>query len=259
MTKDDSGQFLLLTSIVVAVGLVVLLIFINQSSFSGYSSSESIMNFPKNDIRDLRFATSAEVQQIGIAENNNPLATNRAADMVSGMAKFGTNVHNLYAQQGNVVNVTCLAINPGESPGYPYLDAVQIMLNYSNGDTTYGEIYLVVLNSSYGAMLSQTGTASKIVLTPAAGINQSGHGSTNPFVVTVTAYDANNTVVAGYNQTVTLGTNPGTLYGTKTHTFTTSDYGAYTFTGLYYNSSGTYQITATDGTLTSSPINVILS
>ena len=61
LKNDDSGQFILLTSIIVVVGMVIILVFLNQSLMAGHSSAESIMNFPKNDIRDIRSVTLSEV------------------------------------------------------------------------------------------------------------------------------------------------------------------------------------------------------
>jgi hypothetical protein len=139
MKNDDNGQFLLLTAIVVAVGLVVLLVFINQSSMSGHSSSESIMNFPKNDIRELRTETVSEAIQIAQTDNANASLVGASAKMNHFNSTFDVYINDIkkiYAQHGSAVNVSYGNVDNGA-----ILTNTTLKLSYSDGDTSYHETY----------------------------------------------------------------------------------------------------------------------
>jgi hypothetical protein len=144
---DDSGQFLLLTGVIVAVGLVVLLVFINQSSMSGYSSSESIMNFPKNDIRDFRAETINQAMQIATTENNIGTidGATRQLNFSQTFNKSKEEVRQLYARRGAVVDVSFnTAINSTSVLAYQTIQNCTLYMSYTDGQTSYNETYLEV-------------------------------------------------------------------------------------------------------------------
>ena len=151
--EDDSGQFLLLTSVVVALGLVILLVFINQSSMSGYSSSESIMNFPKDNIRDFRTETINEAQYIASAENSyNKTGNGSQIDGLGRKIGFNTNftlsindIKQIYAQRGIVVDVQSnTAYNDQTTdPKAQMLINTTLKMTYNDGETSYYETYVV--------------------------------------------------------------------------------------------------------------------
>jgi hypothetical protein len=150
---DDSGQFLLLTAVVVAVGLVVLLVYINQSSMSGYSSAESIINFPKDNIRDFRAETIINAQHIAAAENGIVNIENGSpADGPIRQNGFNTNfsssindIKKLYAQRGVAIDVQCndIEYDPNAIPEYQKLLNATLIINYNDGGTLYNEKYVV--------------------------------------------------------------------------------------------------------------------
>jgi hypothetical protein len=154
LKDDDSGQFILLMSIIVAVGLVIILVFLNQSLMAGYSSSTSIMDFPKNDIRDLRAATLNEAYDIGTAMNMQMNATpgiynnNTSAFTDTFNVQFGnytSQIIDLYAEKGIAVNISDFTdVDPvvynngtGQTiyPGYN----TTISLYYNDGETSYND------------------------------------------------------------------------------------------------------------------------
>lgn len=53
---NEDGQWIVLMGLLVAVALFSLALIINQSAFVGQSTAEGVLEFPKNDIRDLRKA-----------------------------------------------------------------------------------------------------------------------------------------------------------------------------------------------------------
>jgi len=53
---NEDGQWIVLMGLLVAVGLFFLALIINQSALVGQTTAEGVLEFPKNDIRDLREA-----------------------------------------------------------------------------------------------------------------------------------------------------------------------------------------------------------
>jgi hypothetical protein len=147
MRKDDSGQFLLLTSIVVSIGLVILLIYMNQSSVAGHASSESIMNFPKNDIRELKAETVNQAYLTAVDVNEDPSlgalgGTGRQDAFNDSFKVYIAEVKSFYLEKGANVNITNLgcSFNASEAPANQTLQTVNLSIYYDDSETTYDEV-----------------------------------------------------------------------------------------------------------------------
>ena len=135
LRDDDSGQFILLMSVVVAIGLVIVLVFLNQSMMAGHSSSESIINFPKNDIRDFRAVTVNEAYVLGTSMD--PATFNSTFDRYIGQTK------DIFDEEGTMVDVSYKsAVNTSTNR----LDNTTIDLYYNNGETEYNDTTIVYMN-----------------------------------------------------------------------------------------------------------------
>jgi len=53
---NEDGQWIVLMGLLTALGLFFLALIINQSALVGQTTAEGVLEFPKNDIRDLRSA-----------------------------------------------------------------------------------------------------------------------------------------------------------------------------------------------------------
>ena len=136
-------------SIIVAIGLVIILVFLNQSLMAGYSSSQSIMNFPKNDIRDFRSVTVGEASQIGIETNSyinsshdtDPNAFNNTFS--TKFSQFINQTEEIFQQQGTVVGVdynnTVTPVTLSNNQTVYMGDNTTINLYYNNGETSYDD------------------------------------------------------------------------------------------------------------------------
>lgn len=133
MHNDDSGQFLLLSAIIISVGMVILLVFINQSSMAGHSSSDSIMSFPKNDLRDISSETSNEIYQLGMAQN--------ASTFNNSAALYAADIQSLYRQKGTLVNVSCIA-----GVNNTVVKNATLLIDYYDGETLYHENTTIFMN-----------------------------------------------------------------------------------------------------------------
>jgi len=154
LKDDDSGQFILLMSVIVAVGLVIILVFFNQSLMAGYSSAQSIMDFPKNDIRDFRSATVNEAQGLGVEMNDN-INASRNEDPNTFNSTFNGSFNNyigqiqdIFAQQGTLVEVTYqnnvapVIVNDSvynRTYTFYMCNYTIINLYYNNGETSYDD------------------------------------------------------------------------------------------------------------------------
>ncbi|MDI6896748.1 hypothetical protein [Methanocella conradii] len=140
---DDSGQVILMMAIIIVIGMVVLLVYLNQSLLAGRSSSMSIMNFPKNDIRELKEETIAEAYTLGRMVNDN-LSYNvysvdergikREQDYNENFNRYSDSISRLYAEKGSLIKLTS---TPRVENGN--IVNATVTISYKNGETTYFE------------------------------------------------------------------------------------------------------------------------
>jgi hypothetical protein len=144
---DDTGQWLLLGTMIVAVGLAVLIVFVNQSVLAGHSSSGSIMDFPKNDIRELRAETISEVYIAGTDANlHGATLADRQSRFETMFDRFVEEARYMYSSKGSDVNISYSeGLNYSNQPGGQSMDNVTLFLYFNNGDTQYNETRVVYL------------------------------------------------------------------------------------------------------------------
>ena len=145
LSKDDSGQWLLLAAVIVAVGLAVLIVFVNQSVLAGHSSAGSIMDFPKNDIREFRAETMSEAYLLGVEANHAGTSlADRQSRFQAAFGAFVGDARTVYAYRGTDIKVSYVeGLNDSILPGGQRLDNVTMALYYNNGDTQYNETSVV--------------------------------------------------------------------------------------------------------------------
>jgi hypothetical protein len=112
---NDDAQWIILMGFLVSFSLFFLALIINQSTVVGQTTAESVIEFPKNDIRDI-----SHVIKEHAGNNGEATATDRAyRDIV-----------NLSLQRkGAVVNYTIMREN-----GHNFS-----LIHYNNGVTTFEE------------------------------------------------------------------------------------------------------------------------
>lgn len=69
---NDDGQWIVLMGFVVSFSFFFLAMILNQSTVVGQTTAESVLDFPKNDIRDVRSAmiVSAELGDPSLVHND---------------------------------------------------------------------------------------------------------------------------------------------------------------------------------------------
>jgi len=117
--KNDDGQWIVLMGLLVAVGLFFLALIINQSALVGQTTAEGVLEFPKNDIRDLK----SEMYDVKDIWSN------------SASAEMRKDLYELALHRRNAVaDVTIGA--PELISGVSYR---KIEIHYNNGVTAFNE------------------------------------------------------------------------------------------------------------------------
>jgi hypothetical protein len=117
---NDDAQWIVLMGFVVSFSLFFLAIVLSQSTIVGQTTAESVLDFPKNDIRDLRSviiqsAYPAQLDQNGVISND-----------IREIA---------LARKGAVVTY---AVTPPNPPADLH---TYITIHYNNGVTAYNETW----------------------------------------------------------------------------------------------------------------------
>lgn len=120
---NEEGQWIVLMGLLVAVALFFLALIINQSALVGQTTAEGVLEFPKNDIRDLREAVFDYVERYD-ALRNQGYDDNVKGDIIT----ISLERKNAVVQFGNGT--------PQDVSGR-WLRPVDI--HYNNGVTVYNE------------------------------------------------------------------------------------------------------------------------
>lgn len=141
--KDNSAQWLLLSAVVVAVALGVLMLLLNTAMLTGHSSSQSIMSFPKEDIRELKNDPVDEAYILGKDLNQNETeGIDRIVLFNQSFDKYIRELNETYLLRGAIVNITYCPVKDTETGK---IDNLTMTVAYWNGDTSYLEKYLIVI------------------------------------------------------------------------------------------------------------------
>lgn len=119
---NEDGQWIVLMGLLVAVGLFFLALIINQSALVGQTTAEGVLEFPKNDIRDLREVIFDYVDKYG---NTGGSAANNVRDDIIAISLDRKNA---------VVDFTV-----GQEVEISGQRAYPVEIHYNNGVTVYDE------------------------------------------------------------------------------------------------------------------------
>ncbi|PKL57676.1 MAG: hypothetical protein CVV34_06270 [Methanomicrobiales archaeon HGW-Methanomicrobiales-5] len=109
---NDDAQWIILMGFLVSFSLFFLAIVINQSTVVGQTTAESVIEFPKNDIRDISHVIKAHI-------GNNGEINDRVYHDIKDLS---------IQRKGAVVNYTIYRDSFNHS-----------LIHYNNGVTTYSE------------------------------------------------------------------------------------------------------------------------
>ncbi|OPY27993.1 MAG: hypothetical protein A4E28_01769 [Methanocella sp. PtaU1.Bin125] len=134
------GQWLLLSAIVVSIGLGALVLLLNMAILSGHSSTQSIMSFPKNQIRDLRYNCVSEAGVIGSIINRENAIVAKTDAFNQSFGRFVDETGAYYASHGALTSVDFSPhVIYNESMGQVKITNVTLNIMFYDGTTTYTE------------------------------------------------------------------------------------------------------------------------
>ncbi|HVN66010.1 MAG TPA: hypothetical protein VMT31_05285 [Methanomicrobiales archaeon] len=138
--KDD-GQWIIMMGFLVSLGIFFLAIIISQSTLVGQTTAEGVLEFPKNDIQDLRH----DVLQVELWERKTCWPSQGGA-CIPLKEEIIKDISQIYLYRKNaIVNITIPddLTNPSTAPCFSnaYRD---LDIHYNNGVTTYDEYPLSI-------------------------------------------------------------------------------------------------------------------
>jgi hypothetical protein len=143
---DDQAQWLLLSGVIISIGLVALLLLLNNAVLTGHSSSQSITSFPKNELRDLRSNSISEITVLGEAINKDNSITSKEQAVIAfntGFERYYHEAYNMSLIHGGLINIVAIPAIDTSSGGNLIISNVSLSINYYDDTTTYSENVLV--------------------------------------------------------------------------------------------------------------------
>ncbi|WFN34450.1 hypothetical protein L1S32_11515 [Methanogenium sp. S4BF] len=128
---NDDGQWIVMMGFLVAIGMFMLAVVVSQAPLVGQTTAESVMEFPKNEVQDLR----GKLVSMG---SNSPTSTlqERFREDMALLSMSRNNAIATYSIDGG--NMT--AAGTYEDIFYTYHE---IDIHYNNGVTEYDEALLL--------------------------------------------------------------------------------------------------------------------
>jgi hypothetical protein len=133
----SEGQWIVMMGFLVSLGIFFLAIIISQSTLVGQTTAEGVLEFPKNDIQDLRH----DVLQVERFERDGCGCTTPSCQMGtagcnSNMTEIALDIRQIYLyRKSAIVNITM----PGCAGG-----SRNVGIHYNNGVTAYDEYPITI-------------------------------------------------------------------------------------------------------------------
>lgn len=126
---NDDAQWIILMGFIVSAGMFFLTIIISQAPLVGQTTAEAVLEFPKDEIQDLRLEVIS-VAKKGYTDTSIPVINMKKDARMLAMA-----------QQNAVVDFGIGA----SSYEHPYYNLIEMKLHYNNGVTEYDETHTIFM------------------------------------------------------------------------------------------------------------------
>lgn len=141
LKKDTRAQWIALSGLVISLILLGLAALANQAIVAGYHSSNAVLEFPKENIRELNLHTRDNAQLLrGMAIGLNNSTSNDTIPVIFTQLfdDYSDQMEILYAAHGETVDISLKSIS---SPNGTYNDSdigtIFVNLTYNDGSTIY--------------------------------------------------------------------------------------------------------------------------
>jgi ribosomal protein L31 len=122
---NEDAQWIVLMGFIVSVGMLFLTIIISQAPLVGQTTAEAVLEFPKDEIQDLR------LEVISVTKDRYPITD---VNDIQADAQFIA-----MAQQNAVVYLSV----DTSSYTHPFYNLTEMELHYNNGVTEYDENFTI--------------------------------------------------------------------------------------------------------------------
>jgi hypothetical protein len=139
---NDDGQWIVMMGFLVAIGMFVLAIVVSQAPLVGQTTAESVIEFPKNEVQDIRGKL--------VSMGNTLPGISGVSDREDLQDRFRGDIALLSMSRNNAI--ATYGIDPLHNGNYWYGNGTygdifytyhQIDIHYNNGITEYAETLLL--------------------------------------------------------------------------------------------------------------------
>ncbi|MDY6965072.1 MAG: hypothetical protein SVM80_03770 [Halobacteriota archaeon] len=152
MIDDERGQWILMMGLMVSIGMIALVLLLNQAMMTGHQSSQAILNFPKHEIRELVEETDREMKIVayeawnlsgrpyvtGISANDTQNRTAIWSNFTIMASNYTNSTRHIYAYHGQIVNISMINVTFYNELGKPNnISSVGVGIIFDDGITIY--------------------------------------------------------------------------------------------------------------------------
>lgn len=135
---NTEGQWIILSGMTISLSLILLALLANQASITGFHSSHSALEFPKEQIRDLTqgvrdYSKNAAQLAWELNHTTNETVRNNFTRLLNNYTSQVSTIHSVY---GNNVNVTISKI-VFNSTNNSRINIIWLNIYYDDGITYY--------------------------------------------------------------------------------------------------------------------------
>jgi hypothetical protein len=140
LKNNNNGQWIALSGLVISLIIISLAVLANQAIISGYYSSDAALDFPKENIRELRLQTW---ENAALAKNMAYCINATSNESVRGIYagifnNCSLQMEDLYGIHGETAGIEIMSINSSSnSTNVSDIDIVKVNITYANGKTLY--------------------------------------------------------------------------------------------------------------------------
>ncbi len=152
LIPDESGQWIALSGLTISISMITVAILINQAAVTGYYSSYAALEFPKEQIRELKTETQESARNAAYAAwmLSNDTNSSVFSNFTHLLESYAIQVNTIYAFHGGTVNISIYnySINndsyiymPGNITVFNstthYMNVIWLNISYDDGTTRY--------------------------------------------------------------------------------------------------------------------------
>jgi len=138
LRDNTSGQLIILSGFVLCISLVTLAVLVNQAMITGFHSSNAVLDFPKQQIRDITSQTRESCESITKLALNQSNNQSIESNYNSFFNQYKQQMSILYAAHGEEVTLSLSKMNLTSIGSNSSAEGtVWVNITYNNGMTYY--------------------------------------------------------------------------------------------------------------------------